>query len=56
MFKITPLPPSNYVIIFYQNLEKDTWQLRQKKTNVFKKLANFIANFIKIPKFELLNC
>ena len=53
MLKPIPLPPSNYLITYYQTLDEATWLMRQKtiKHKCFEKLAIF---FKKMPTFDAL--
>ena len=51
MLKTILLPPSNYVITYYQTLEEVNWQLREEKlnkANVFKKLEKQILSKISL--------
>ena len=56
MLKAIQLPPSNYLITYYQTLDEVTRLLRNK-TNVLKnlkKMANFIKKTSKSRKVKLL--
>ena len=58
--KAIQLPPSNYLIRYYQTLDEVTWLLRQEKINKidilkkFEKIANFIKKTSKSRKVKLL--
>ena len=59
MLKTIQLPPSSYLITYYQTLEEFIGLLRQENLkremflNNLKKIANFIKKFLI---FEMLNC
>ena len=62
MLKAIQLPPSNYLIKYYQTLDAFTWQLRQEKINktqIFKtkklkKNCKFYQTISKSRKVKLL--
>ena len=58
MLKTIQLPPSNYLITYYQAIYEVIWLLRQKteKTNVFKKrkYCKFYQSFFKNRTVKLL--
>ena len=57
MLNTIPLPPSNYLIKYYQTLNEVTWQEKLKDKcfgKNLKKIANFIKKFYKIRKVKLL--
>ena len=62
MLKTVQLPPSSYLLTYYQTLDKVGWLLRQEKLNIrqmfkknLKKIAYFIKLFLKFEKLLLTN-